>query len=252
MVKTIKKKKHANGGSVRLLRIGSLVCFLISIVFTILIVLSKNEQVQLWYKTYQDYLISAEISVKNLDDKFSVFLIIMFLYAFKAVFPIYLYPLPLLCAVTSAVFPAYLSIPINILGLVCLYSIKYFWGRKTGSAGVQSLLNKNNTIHSLVEKDGRGNPWLLVLFRIIPGMPINLVSKLYGAMGFRYRKFILLSVLGYMPLLVSYTFIGYNLFNPLSVPFLLPFVIVSLFGTVSMLSVSIVLKAQNKRRTSNA
>lgn len=236
----------------KLLRIGALFCFFIAVVFTVLLILSRNEQVQLWYKTYQDYLISAEIAVKNIDDKFAVFLIIIFLYVFKAVFPIYLYPLPLLCTVTSAVFPAYLSIPINILGLVCLYSIRYFWGTKTGSAGVQTLLNKNETIHSLVERDGRGNPWLLVLFRMIPGMPINLVSKLYGAMDFKYSKFLLLSVLGYAPLLVSYTFIGYNLFNPLSTAFLLPFIIVASFGTISMLSVSVVLNAQHKRRISNA
>lgn len=251
-MKTInKKKKNSQSSAVKLLRLGSLLCFLLTIVFAVLLVLSGNEQVQNWYMTYQNYLLSAELAVKNINDKFAVFLVIIFLYVFKAIFPVYLYPLPALCTVMSAVFPPYCSIPMNILGLVCLYSIKYFWGTKTGSSGVQSLLNKNKTIQYFVERDGRGNPWLLVLFRIIPGMPVNLVSKLYGAMGFSYLKFIILSVSGYLPLLVSYTFIGYNLFNPLSAAFLLPFIIIFAFGTISMLSVSVVLRAQKKRRISN-
>lgn len=210
------------------------------------------ENVQLWYQTYLTYLTNAERGVENMNDKLTVFLVIIFLFIFKAIFPIYLYPMSALCAVTSAVFPAYFSIPINLVGLTVLYSIKYYWGIKVGAKGVQTILQKSETVQYLIEKDGQGNPWLLALFRLVPGIPVNQVSKLYGAMGFKYRDFIILSLLGYSPLLASYTFIGRNVFNPLSAAFLVPFILLFVLASISLLAISKIFQIQsNKRRKIN-
>lgn len=246
-------KKSKQQHLITLLRILSLISFVLVAVFAVLLYLSKNENIQLWYQTYQKILLEAENRVANLDDKASVLIVLLFLFAFKAAFPVYLYPLPALCAVTSTVFPAYFSIPINVLGLVILYSIKYYWGTRVGASGVQAILSRSETVRYFIEKDGRGNPLLLPLFRVIPGIPINLVSKLYGAMGFRYRNFILLSLLGYTPLLVSYTFIGQNVFNPLSTAFLLPFILLFTLAGISLLALSKVVQIQvtKRRKLSN-
>ena len=246
-------KKSKQQHLITLLRILSLISFVLVAVFAVLLYLSKNENIQLWYQTYQKILLEAENRVANLDDKASVLIVLLFLFAFKAAFPVYLYPLPALCAVTSTVFPAYFSIPINVLGLVILYSIKYYWGTRVGASGVQAILSRSETVRYFIEKDGRGNPLLLPLFRVIPGIPINLVSKLYGAMGFRYRNFILLSLLGYTPLLVSYTFIGRNVFNPLSTAFLLPFILLFTLAGISLLALSKVVQIQvtKRRKLSN-
>lgn len=245
-------KKTKQQRLITLLRILSLICLILTTVFTILLFLSKNANIQLWYQTYQEILLKAENKVANLDDKASVFIVIIFLFAFKAAFPIYLYPLPALCAVTSTVFPPYLSIPINVIGLIILYSIKYLWGARVGASGVQAILSRSETVRYFIEKDGRGNPLLLPLFRLIPGIPINIVSQLYGAMGFRYKSYILLSLLGYTPLLISYTFIGRNVFNPLSTAFILPFILVFTLATISLFALSKALQIQTtKRRKSN-
>lgn len=236
---------------IKLLQIASAISFILCIVFIILLILSRNSDIQLWYSRYLEYLASAEYKVEHMSEKFSVFLIVIFLYAFKAVFPIYLYPVSALCAVTSAVFPSYFSIPINLLGLSVLYSVKYFWGTKVGANGVQNILQKSETVRYLVERDGRGNPWLLALFRLVPGIPVNQVSKLYGAMGFKYEYFLLLSLVGYSPLLASYTFIGRNVFNPLSTAFLLPFILLFLLMGISMLAISKIVQIQSRRRKNN-
>ena len=236
---------------IKLLQIVSAISFILCIVFIILLILSRNSDIQLWYSRYLEYLASAEYKVEHMSEKFSVFLIVIFLYAFKAVFPIYLYPVSALCAVTSAVFPSYFSIPINLLGLSVLYSVKYFWGTKVGANGVQNILQKSETVRYLVERDGRGNPWLLALFRLVPGIPVNQVSKLYGAMGFKYEYFLLLSLVGYSPLLASYTFIGRNVFNPLSTAFLLPFILLFLLMGISMLAISKIVQIQSRRRKNN-
>ena len=131
---------------IKLLQIVSAISFILCVVFIILLILSRNSDIQLWYSRYLEYLASAEYKVEHMSEKFSVFLIVIFLYAFKAVFPIYLYPVSALCAVTSAVFPSYFSIPINLLGLSVLYSVKYFWGTKVGANGVQNILQKSESI----------------------------------------------------------------------------------------------------------
>lgn len=244
----INKRDHT---IIKLTRFASALSFVLCIVFIVLLILSKNDDIRLWYSKYLEYLAAAEYKVEHMDDKYSIFLIVIFLYAFKSVFPIYLYPVSALCAITSAVFPSYFSIPINLLGLTVLYSIKYFWGTKVGSNGVQSILQKNETVRYVVERDGRGNPWMLALFRLVPGMPINAVSKLYGAMGFRYEYFLVLSLVGYTPLLASYTFIGRNVFNPLSTAFLLPFILLFLLMGISMIAISKIVQIQSRRRKNN-
>lgn len=244
-------KNKRDHSIIKLLQIASVISFILCIVFIVLLVLSKNSDIQIWYSKYLEYLASGEYKVEHMSNKYSVFLIIIFLYAFKAVFPLYLYPVSALCAVTSAVFPSYFSIPINLMGLSALYSIKYFWGAKVGANGVQNLLQKSETVRYLIERDGRGNPWVLALFRLVPGIPVNLVSKLYGAMGFKFEYFLLLSLIGYAPLLISYTFIGRNVFNPLSTAFLLPFILLFLLMAVSMLAISKIVQIQSRRRKNN-
>ncbi len=236
---------------ISILKILSVFSIILAVVFFVLIFVSQSDKIQLWYKTYQDALMLAETKVEEMTDRGLVLFVILFLFLFKAVFPIYLYPLPALCAVTSTVFPAYFSIPINILGLIILYSIKYYWGARVRGMDVNLILKRNETVRYFIEKDGRGNPWLLPLFRFIPGIPINLVSKLYGAMHFRYRDFILLSLAGYSPLLIFYTFIGRNVFNPLSTAFLLPFVLMFTLVGIATFTLSKVLQKQSRRKKAN-
>ncbi len=222
---------------------------MLAVAFTVLLILSQQEQVQIWYQTYLNYLLEAERTVETMDNKFNVFIIIIFLYAFKSILSIY--PLSALCAVTSTVFPFYFSIPINILGLLILYSIRYYWGVRAGASGIQSILKRNRTVKYLIENDGNGNPWLLSFFRFIPAIPVNVVSQLYGALGFKYKKFIFVSLLGYTPLLTSYTFIGSNVFNPLSAAFLVPFIILFTLISITTFTTSKILKLQNRRKKSN-
>lgn len=244
-------KKTTQGHVVTILKILSALGFILAAVFIFLLVISQSDKIQLWYQTYQSTLQAAEDRVEAMTDRGLVVFIVLFLFMFKGVFPVYLYPLPALCAVTSTVFDPYISIPINVAGLIILYSLKFMWGRRVGANEVSRILQRNETVKYFIEKDGRGNPWLLPLFRFIPGIPINMVSKLYGAMGFRYRDFILLSLTGYFPLLIFYTFIGRNVFNPLSTAFLLPFVLMFTLVGIATFTLSKILQKQSRRKKNN-
>ena len=234
-----------------LLYIVSMLCLILAVVFIVLLILTQNTNIQQWYQTYTTYLWQAERAVETMDDKLSIFVVIVFLYTFKGIFPLQFYPLSLLCAITSTVFPAYFSIPINLAGLTILFSLRYYWGKRVGSDAIQSILKKNITIRTVIENDGRGNPWLLAVFRLIPSIPPNPVSKLYGAMGFKYKDFIILSLLGFAPQLISYTFIGRNVFDPLSAAFLVPFILLFILISISTFALSKILKIQYRRKSAN-
>lgn len=245
------KKKSIQSHVVTILKLLSVLTFILAAVFIFLLVISQSDKIQLWYQTYLETLQHAESKVEAMTDRGLLIFVILFLFMFKGVFPIYLYPLPALCAVTSTVFKPYLSIPINIAGLIILYSLKFMWGRRVGANEVSRILQRNETVRYFIEMDGRGNPWLLPLFRFIPGIPINMVSKLYGAMDFKYSRFILLSLTGYVPHLVVYTFIGRNVFNPLSTAFLLPFILMFTTVGIATITLSKILQKQSRRKKNN-
>lgn len=247
--KNSKKTKEQHLRS--LLYAVSFLTMALAVILTVLLSLSKMPHIQKWYQTYIKYLLEGEQAVESMDDKVSILIVILFLYVFKSIFPIQFYPLSLLCAMTSTVFPAYFSLPVNVVGLSAFFSIRYYWGRRVGSDAIQSILKRNITIRTVIENDGKGNPWLLAVFRLIPSIPPNPVSKLYGAMGFKYRDYIILSLLGFAPQLITYTFIGRNVFNPLSAAFLVPFILLFILISISTFALSKILKIQYRRKSEN-
>lgn len=214
-----------------------------------LLFLSGNESVQRWWQGYQDSLTNAQIKVENMENKSILVLTLMFLFLFKAFLP--LYPISLVCAVSGVVFPFYIAIPINIAGMALHYTVKYIWGKRMGPGGVNLILKKNETLRRFIKMDAAGNPWLLVILRLIPFFPVNPVSQLYGSMGFPFGKFLLLSLAGYMPLLCSYTLVGRNAYNPLSAGFLIPLIIIAFVSSAVAYIIHIILNYQKNRSEKN-
>ncbi len=229
--------------------LAALVLFTIAIALAVMLILSTNAQVQLWWQTYQDYLNIVQQRVENMGSEGYLLFTLMFLFAFKSFFPIY--PISIVCAATGVVFPFYVAIPVNILGMSLHYTLKYVWGKRIGPGGVNVILKRNETLRIIMKKDGTGNPWLLVLFRFMPVFPTNPVSQLYGSMGFNYWLFLGLSLLGNSPFIISYTIVGRHAYNPFSVGFLLPLIIVFAFSAIVCYLAGVFFYYTKKRRKKN-
>lgn len=242
-------KERRHGLTRGLLRLATFGCTVLAIVFLILLILSWNDHVQLWWATYREYLLDAQRQVEELDNKFYIIFTIWFLFIFKAFIP--LYPLSLVVAATGAVFPVYFAVPINLIGIIIHYTLKYMYGKRLGQGAVNNIVQRSETIRVIMKTDDTGNPWLLVVFRLIPFFPVNPVSQLYGALGFTYWKFLLLSLLGYTPLLMSYTIVGKNIYNPLSAGFLLPLFVLSALGAIVSYAIRMLWFYTEKRRNKN-
>ncbi len=194
----------------------------------------RYEQLWTWYTGLREMLIELENRITSLDRSFEFIIVIMLLFFIKAFFPIY--TTSTVCLITGIVFPLYVAIPINIIGIGLQFTIKYFWGEHFGAGYAWKLLMKNESLKNALKSGGNGNPALLFAIRVIPFVPINLVSSIYGSFSFGYLKFMLISLLGFLPRLISFTVAGTNMFDPLSIGFLLPIMLICLLTGITCLS----------------
>lgn len=220
----------------KLLLFSGLILIALSLAVAVLLFSLQFDELWRWYSHAKVRLAELEDFIAHLDKAWQFIAAILLLFAVKSFFPIY--ATSTVCFLTGVVLPMYLAIPVNILGFAVLLTIRYFWGRRFGAGNAWKVISKTEKLRNLICQDGKGNPALLIALRLIPCMPINSISGIYGSFNFGYKKFILLSVIGFMPKLISFTFVGRNVFDPLSSGFLLPIAVLLFFSGVSVLSVN--------------
>ena len=96
-------------------------------------------------------------------------------------------------------------------------------------------------------KGGTGNPLILFALRLIPFVPANPVSSLFGNMKMDYRSFLVISLFGYLLKVVSFTAIGYNISDPFSSKFIVPFIALMYIAGFGVLGINSFLKYADKR-----
>ena len=213
-----------------------LILIIIGIAAAVLLYLLRYEQLWHWYEVIKAELALLETQIAHLDDKWLFVATIFLLFAIKSFVPIY--PTPTVCFLTGAMLPMYISVPVNTIGFCILLTIRFFAGRRFGAGGAWKLIRKNDRLRKLIEQDGNGNSSLLVILRLLPVMPVNTISGVYGSLKFDYFRFLVLSVIGYMPQIISYTFVGRNVFDPLSPEFIVPIMMLAFVSGISLLCVN--------------
>lgn len=205
---------------------------------SVVVYLLRYDQLWLWYKVYQEKLLEAEQFIQSLGIswKFVLAMLIVFLVRTFIPFP----SVSAICVLTGVVLPSYWALIVNFLGIIIMMSIKYFEGMKFGSGNAWKIISKNERARKIIESSGKVNKALLFALRLIPGFPLGSVSRIYGSLRFPYWQFILLSAAGFAPKLLSYTFMGTNVFDPLSSAFLVPLMIALTISGASLLCVNLI------------
>ncbi len=111
------------------------------------------------------------------------------------------------------------------------------------------LIDEEDAVQSA--KGGTGNPIILFAMRMIPFVPANPISSLFGNMQMDYRSFLGISLLGYLVKVISFTAIGYNIADPFSSKFIVPFIVLLYLSAVVLLILNRVLAFVNERRAEN-
>ena len=205
---------------------------------SVVVYLLRYDQLWLWYKVYQEKLLEAEQFIQSLGISWKFVLAMLIVFLVRTFIPFL--AVSAICVLTGAVLPSYWALIVNFLGIIIMMSIKYFEGMKFGSGNAWKIISKNERARKIIESSGKVNKALLFSLRLIPGIPLGSVSRIYGSLRFSYWQFILLSAAGFAPKLLSYTFMGTNVFDPLSSAFLVPLVIALIISGASLLCVNLI------------
>lgn len=209
-----------------------------------LTLLMQIQQFSLRYDAFLQMLSDFDDAVANLPHKWLIVVAILLIYVAKALMPI---PTSAVCVIAGMVFPTPLAVLINILGFFGLTTVKYAWGRHLGSGIIYKLLCRYENIQRVLESDTSAKDVLLVGFRMVPVVPINTISQIYGAMDFSYVRYIILSLLGFLPRIISYAMVGRHVYNPFSLAFMLPLVIMFELSGAAIIAINAFIEFYNNK-----
>ncbi len=217
----------------KLLLVASCIFFIVAVLLIIWSFVSQINFLEERYEEYITWLEELEYRIASIENIWLIILVILLMYLIRSFVPIY--PVSILCVATAMVFSIPVSFAINILGMAILFAIKYALGTKTGGGKPQQLIRKSRLATNIIEKNGKGNSWALLVFRLVPGFPLNSVSRLYGAMKFPFWQYLLISSVGYLPKMASYIIIGRNVSNPFSLKFTIPLILLCIFSGLALM-----------------
>ncbi len=187
----------------------------------------------------QDFIIA-------LENKYLIVIAILGVYILRGFLPI---PFPFILMMTGVMFRPVNAILINTAGTSIVLLITYFWGKMTGGGVAIKKLEKYDNVREMMEHHGKTKLGVLVALRVIPSVPVNLVSKTYGGMKFPLDGFMVASLLGFFPKIWTYSVMGGNISQPFTWKFMGPIIFLLILSGIATLIVNITLekrKGENK------
>lgn len=198
------------------------------------IVLYNHVNLEIRFNTIINWLKKIDNAVARLDTEREILICIFALYIAKCQLPI---PMSFLCAISGLVFPLDKALLINTVFTLFFFAVKYCEGMFIGGGWAGMILNikKMHFLRDWIQFRGNGNPYFLSATRLIPAIPLGMVSKYYGSMHYDFIYYSLLSLLGFAPRLYIYTKLGAAFTNPFSVQFITLLMIIVAFTGFSSL-----------------
>lgn len=229
VTKRVRKEKTIS----RILLVSAVTSFVVAAALTVILFLLQIDSVREKYDQYLYILQEFEMRVAALQSRPLILIVIFLLFLLRSLSM--MYPYPTIFIITAMVFPPYQSFLINVLGMVFTFAFRYYTGYEMGEGTINYALKKYPAILEAMEEDGKGNPIILLALRMVPSLPINTISHFYGSLEYSFPKYMLLSVGAYIPKLISYSFIGENVYDPFSADFFVPMIVLLVFTAISLL-----------------
>lgn len=230
-----------------------LISFIIIIITVALLVLLsiclyKQPSLEVRFDAVKNWLSKLENAVVDLDTHIEILICLSALYIAKCQLPI---PMGVLCVISGMVFSLPNAIIINVTFLAFFFVVKYIEGHWIGGGWAMMILNirKIRFLKQWVMFKGTGNPYILVVSRLVPSIPLGMISKLYGSMHYDFIYYLVLSVAGFLPRLYIYTRIGAVLYNPFSKEFIILIMIIVAFTGITSLFFNIFYGIRSRQMT---
>lgn len=210
------------------------------------IVLYNHAKLEVRFDTLISWLRQIDDAIVKLDSNAQIILCIFALYIAKCQLPI---PMGFLCVISGIVFPITQAVIINLIFCTFFFSVKYVEGQFIGGGWTGMILGikQLHFVRDWIQFKGTGNPYVLFVSRLVPSIPLGMVSKYYGSMRYDFVYYTFLSILGFAPRLFIYTKIGSAIFNPFSVQFIVLIMIIVVFTGVSVITFNVFYGIKSKQ-----
>lgn len=128
-----------------------------------------------------------------------------------AVLPAFFFPVAVLALAGGLMFGLWKGSLYTFLGAVINCSVMFFLARYAGRKQVESLIQKKldpRWQEKLQGLEGRPGFLLLVVLRLIPAVPYNLINYAFGLTAMPFRTYLLASAIGIIPGTLAFINIG--------------------------------------------
>lgn len=212
------------------------------------VVLINHTKLEQRFDTIIYLLTKMDSAVASLDTEIEILICIFAMYFARCQLAI---PFSFLCLISGMVFPLNHALLINMAGMFIFFTVKYVEGVWIGGGWAGMILNIKQLkfVRDWIQFKGNGNPYVLSVTRLIPIIPLGMVSKYYGSMKYDFVYYTLLSFLGFAPRLYIYTKLGAEIKNPFSVQFITLLMIAVGFAGISSLCFNIFYGIRAKQMT---
>ena len=217
---------------------------MVAAALTVILFLLQIDSVREKYDQYLYILQEFEMRVAALQSRWLIFIVILLLFLLRSLSM--MYPYPMIFIITAMVFPPYQSFFINLFGMAFTFAFRYYTGYEMGEGTINFALKKYPAILNAIDEGGKGNPVILLALRMVPSLPINTISHFYGSLEYSFPKYMALSMLAYIPKLISYSFIGENVYDPFSAEFFVPMIVLFIFTGICLLVLRTILGISSK------
>jgi len=210
------------------------------------IVLYNHAKLEIRFDTLIDWLQQIDDAIVNLDSNAEIIICIFALYIAKCQLPI---PMGFLCVISGIVFPITQAVVINLIFCAFFFTVKYIEGKFIGGGWTGMILGikQLHFIRDWIQFKGTGNPYVLFVSRLVPTIPLGMVSKYYGSMHYDFIYYTFLSLLGFAPRLFIYTKIGSAIYNPFSVQFIVLLMVIIAFTGISIIAFNLYYGIKSKQ-----
>ena len=131
--------------------------------------------------------------------------------AMFAVLPAFFFPVAVLALAGGLVFGLWQGALYTFIGAVVNCSVMFWMARHWGRERIRALIETRldpQWQQRLSKLEGREGFVLLIVLRLIPAVPYNLINYAFGLTGMRYPAYILGSALGIIPGTFAFINIG--------------------------------------------
>lgn len=139
-------------------------------------------------------------------NKWAAVLVIWLLFAFKSI-TVVVYGGPIYAA-SGIMFSLPVAIIVNTVGTALMVSIPFFIGKKAGNGTINKIVEKNPKLEVLRSVPNKNELFISFFVRLLGILPSDLVSMYLGASGINYGKYILGSLIGLFPAVISFSVMG--------------------------------------------